>query len=134
MLIRPLSFDFDPKKNSSLHLTTRLRVVWEYCLIEVLCNKSALYDGDVESELPLNESPVTVWAFVRFVARVDFPVTIEGRWVGQLLFADFALDDNLPVGTSSLGSFWRTAAAGTGLRRWRLHRGGLRGRRAGNRL
>ena len=36
MLIRPLSFDFDPKKISSLHLTTRLRVVWEYCVIEVL--------------------------------------------------------------------------------------------------
>ena len=30
MLIRPLSFDFDPKKISSLYLTTRLRVVWEY--------------------------------------------------------------------------------------------------------
>ena len=86
----------------------------------------------MESELPLNEPPVTIWAFVRFVARVDFPVTIEGRRVGQLLFADFALDDNLPVGSSSLGSFWRTATAGTGLR-WRLHRG-LRGRRAGNRL
>ena len=36
MLIRPLPFDFDPKKISSLYLTTRLRVAWEYCLIEVL--------------------------------------------------------------------------------------------------
>ena len=62
MLIRPLSFDFDPKKISSLYVTTRLRVAWEYCLIEVLwsCARN-IHNGRIFSKQACENFSAPSW-------------------------------------------------------------------------